>query len=84
MTIARVELLELETSLGTPWNARSSTSTTSRCVGSPPVNHGREALVRWKHPERGRVRRWSSYPAREETGLIVEMALGCCAKPAGR
>ena len=45
---------------------------------------GVEALLRWRHPQRGLLRPPEFMPLAEETGVIVPLwATGCCAPPAG-
>jgi predicted signal transduction protein with EAL and GGDEF domain len=45
---------------------------------------GVEALLRWRHPERGVIKPAELVPLAEHSGLIVPIGAGCCAKRAGR
>ncbi len=66
----------------------ASKSTTSRCSISRAVEvTGCEALLRWRHPERGMVSPAEFIPVAEDTGLINELGdwvmQTACAEAAG-
>ena len=52
----------------------ASKSTTSRCsISASDEVTGCEALLRWRHPERGMISPAEFIPVAEDTGLINEL-----------